>query len=296
MGYSARYHAFSIIAVFVALAVGIVIGAGLGDNIVGGATKGLEESLKQDVRNSQTRQDELNTQLQREQDFGNQVYPDLVGGRLRGESVGLVAIGGLPDEVTKDVEAAIEPTGAKLSEVAVVHVPPDRGQIVSSLQGTGLANLAQDPARTTQLGRRLGTQLAGGGPLLRRSRAALFDRFSGETGTVDRLIVVRTIPTDLPATDEQAATDFESGVLDGIGASGVPAVGVERTDAEESSISSFDDVSIPSVDDVDLVAGKVAMVYALLGAQGNYGVKDTADSLLPQLVVTPPSAATGARP
>src|SRR3954451_5898711 len=157
MGYSARYHAFSIIAVFVALAVGIVIGAGLGDNIVGGATKGLEESLKQDVRESRANEDELNTELQHEQDFGGEIYPNLVGERLKGKSIGLVAIGELPDAVASDVEAAIEPTGAKLSEVAVVHLPPDR---------LGIA-------------RRLGAELATGGPLLRSSRADLFDRFSG---------------------------------------------------------------------------------------------------------------------
>jgi hypothetical protein len=34
LGYSARYHAASLVAVFLALAVGILIGAGLGDNLV----------------------------------------------------------------------------------------------------------------------------------------------------------------------------------------------------------------------------------------------------------------------
>ncbi len=34
MGYSARYHAASLAAVFLALAIGILIGVGLGDNVV----------------------------------------------------------------------------------------------------------------------------------------------------------------------------------------------------------------------------------------------------------------------
>jgi Copper transport outer membrane protein, MctB len=38
------------------------------------------------------------------------------------------------------------------------------------------------------------------------------------------------------------------------------------------------------VDDIDRTAGKVALVYALAGASGHFGVKDTADSLLPDLL------------
>ena len=40
-----------------------------------------------------------------------------------------------------------------------------------------------------------------------------------------------------------------------------------------------------TVDDVDATAGKVAMVFALLGANGDFGVKDSADRLLPELLV-----------
>src|SRR5437867_1483231 len=129
MGYSARYHAFSIIAVFVALAVGIVIGAGFGDNLVGGATQSLEESLKQDVHSARQHEEELAADLNREQDFGNTVYPELVGGKLRGERVGIVSLGALPNDLAANVQAALEPTGATVSKVAAVRIPPDPAEI-----------------------------------------------------------------------------------------------------------------------------------------------------------------------
>ena len=44
-----------------------------------------------------------------------------------------------------------------------------------------------------------------------------------------------------------------------------------------------------SVDNVDQLAGKVALVLALDGADGNFGVKDTADSLLPDLIEPSPT-------
>ena len=43
MGYSGRYHAASLAAVFVALAIGILIGVGLGHKVVSGTTKNLAQ-------------------------------------------------------------------------------------------------------------------------------------------------------------------------------------------------------------------------------------------------------------
>jgi hypothetical protein len=42
-----------------------------------------------------------------------------------------------------------------------------------------------------------------------------------------------------------------------------------------------------TVDAVDLVAGRVALVYALRGAQGNFGVGENADELVPALLRRP---------
>ena len=61
--------------------------------------------------------------------------------------------------------------------------------------------------------------------------------------------------------------------MSGIVATKAPAVGVEDSEAETSSISFFQSNDLSSVDDVDLVAGRLAMVFALLGAEGSFGVK-----------------------
>jgi hypothetical protein len=70
----------------------------------------------------------------------------------------------------------------------------------------------------------------------------------------------------------------------GITATHTPAVGVEGSAADPSSISFFAGNDLSSVDDVDLVAGRLATVFALLGAEGNFGIKSSADRLLPDLL------------
>ena len=61
-------------------------------------------------------------------------------------------------------------------------------------------------------------------------------------------------------------------------------VGAERTTTDPSSIGFFSDHGFASVDNVDQLPGRVALVYALGGAEGEFGVKETADTLLPDLL------------
>ena len=283
-GYSARYHAASLAAVFLALAIGILIGVGFGDDVVSGTTEDLEESLQNDVERARDRTDELSRELNRERAFGEAVYPALVGGDLRGDRVGLVALGALSDEIADEVDAAIEPAGAKLAQVAVVREPPDLAALADELRDTPYSRLRRDPDDLFDFAQAAGRGLVRGDGIVRRVRAQLLSRFSGRARAVDAVVVTRDAPQDLEPDDADANETFEDGLLDGIADAGRPLVGVERTDAERSSIELFSSHDISTVDDVDLVAGQVALISVLLGAEGSFGVKDTADELLPDLI------------
>ena len=72
--------------------------------------------------------------------------------------------------------------------------------------------------------------------------------------------------------------------MSGITATRTPAVGIETSTAEPSSISFFQGNDLSSVDDVEMTAGKLALVFGMLGAEGSFGVKSSADRLLPDLL------------
>jgi hypothetical protein len=287
MGYSARYHAFSIIAIFVALGVGVVIGAGLGSDFVSGTTESLEASLQEDVREVRAREDDLRSELDRERGFGSAVYPSLVGGRLDGDRIGLVGLGGLPAPIAGDVEAALAPTAGRIAEVAVVRLPPDLAALARDLPGNRFRRLEKRPALVGDLGHALGRQLAKGGPLLGAARETLMERFSGDPDRLDKLVLYREPPGDAAPPAAPATTDFVTGILDGIRSTGVEAVAVERTDTSPSSIGLAREHQVPTVDSIDLTSGRTAMVFVLLGAKGSFGVKDGADRLLPDLLLEP---------
>ena len=287
MGYSARYHAASLAAVFHALAIGILIGAGIGDDVLSGTSQSLERSLEDDLQNAREREDELAGELERERTFGLRTYPALVDDRLRGRKVGVIALGALPEQLAGEIEATVDPTGARLSKVAVLRQPPDLSGLSGRL-GESFRDLPQDPAQVERLGRKLGSQLVRGGGFVATAREQLLDRFSGSPGRLDDVIVVLAPPADLPSGEREVAGPFEDGVLAGIVAAGRPAVGVELRATSPSAVPAYAAHEIPTVDSLDLTSGKLAAVFALLGAKGDFGVKETADALLPEVVLPAP--------
>jgi hypothetical protein len=284
MGYSARYHATSLIAVFLAIAIGILIGAEFGGDALTNTRKNLEHSLVGNLQDARSKTDELSSELGRANEFGDRVYPVLAGERLAGKRIAIVALGGLPSEDTTAVEDALGPTGAKLVGVGVVRVPVDLSGLASDLSKTRFADLRTNPDTLTALGVGLGRQLVRGGTLPEIVRDHLFSRASGNFGALDGVIVVREQPQDMGPVQKATASSFETGLISGITATRTPAVGIETSTAEPSSISFFQANDLSSVDDVEMTAGKLALVFSLLGAEGSFGVKSSADRLLPDLL------------
>ncbi len=284
MGYSARYHATSLIAVFLALAIGILLGATLGGDTLSNTRRDLEKSLTGNLEDARERADQLNAELGDANEFASRVYPVLVRNQLRRRRIGVVALGGLPGDVSGAIEEALDGTGARLVAVGVVKEPVDVRGLGGDLAKTRFADLARNPDTQTAFGVGVGRQLVRGGTLLDRVHSRIFSRASGTFGTLDGVIVVRNQPQRLGRLQRATAGRVESALMSGITATRAPAVGVESSTAEASSVPFFGGNGLSSVDDIDLVAGRLAAVFALLGAEGSFGVKSGADRLLPDLL------------
>ncbi len=284
MGYSARYHATSLIAVFLALAIGILIGAEFGGDALNNTRKNLEQSLTGNLQDARERADELNGKLARSEEFAGRVYPALVRDRLAGRRIGVVALGDLPGGTASAIEETLGQTGARLVGIGVVREPVDLNALAGDLAKTRFADIRGNEDTLTAFGTGAGRQIVRGGTLLDRVRSHLFSRASGNFGALDGVIVVRQTPEEMGPVQRTKAATLESALMAGISGTRTPAVGVETATAEPSSVSFFGGNDLSSVDDVDATAGKVATVFALLGAEGSFGVKGSADRLLPDLL------------
>jgi hypothetical protein len=296
MGYSARYHAASLAAVFLALAVGILVGVGFGSDIVNGTANDLQKSLESDLDEARAQVDDLQVQLDSEHAFEQAVFPAVVANQLRAERIALVGLGGLDQTTANDVGAAVDAAGGTLAEVAVVREPPDLEALAGTLAGRRSRAIARgDEEELRILGERSGHTLVRGGPSFDQLRGTLLSRYSGKAENIDGVIVVRQRPETLDPPQETATTALEDGLITGLSAAAT-TVGAEATDSDPSSIGFFDSHGIATVDSIDRISGRVALVFALsAGASGNFGIKDSADSLLPDLLAPEGGRTQGGR-
>jgi hypothetical protein len=308
-----RYHALSLAAVLLALAVGVVIGVAIGDSdLVSSAKSGIVHDLKEEVSGAQQHAGKLSAELSGEQAFANDLYPIAVHGLLSGQSVGLVFLGGSSNRVNALVRDAVTQAGGDLATVVAVREPLDLSGIGHAAEGTRYAALAPAPASpaaaaggeaaaqdvpfteaSSQLvegfGAIVAKQLVSGGQnvereLISRVRGRLLTAFDGQLGRLAGLVVVRSDPAGETPEQAKASSAFESGFVAGAATVGTPIVGVELSSSEPSQVPWYQGKDISSVDDVDKTAGQAALIYALTGSHGAYGTKATADSLLPNIV------------
>ncbi len=275
-----RYHAISLVAVFLALMVGLLLGVAIGDRgLVSGADRNLRESLRSDVRAARALSARQRAELAERRRVEEELYPLLVEGRLAGQRIGLVGLGDLPDATIRSVREALEDTGGRLSAVTVIREPiPAAALPGGAPDATGPAT--GDGALLRRAGAQVGASLTGNGQLVARLQRTLLESSSGQLRGMTAVVVFRA-PREESAPAAAFTRAFEVGLVGGLTRGAMQVVGVEATSSEPSQVPWYNDRRIASVDNVDELPGRAALVFALAGANGAYGVKDTAQALVP---------------
>ncbi len=278
-----RYHALSLVSVFLALVLGLLLGVAIGDRgLVSSAERDVRASLRGDVRKAQRQSEKLRAQLDEQNRFLQEAYPLMVGSRLIGERIGVVALGDVSDDELGNVRDALEQTGGRLTSVAAVRTPLDLPALSQAAAGTPYQNLQANPKLAKRFGERIGIGYTEGhGRLLARVRRALLQSSSGPLGGVDAVVLVREARS-FQAPQQKVLDDFSDGLVTGLSANNRTVVGVETTKTKPSQVAWYRDHKIASVDDIDRLPGRAALVFTLAGAEGAYGTKSSADALLPK--------------
>jgi hypothetical protein len=277
-----RYHVASLAAVFLALAVGIILGVA-----ISGKVRGAEDAL-----NAQ-RVSELEGQLERQQEaatedaerlealeaYVERTYSPLMTDRLAGESTAVVLFGSVPEAVRTAIEATLRDSGGVSARVVALDVPLDPERVADLLAGEeDLAGLAGEDLGS--LGQEIGSELAGGtgeDPLFPRMAEELVAELEGST-TVEAtgVVVARSLggPGDAEPDERVATETFLDGLMRGLRSSGVPVVGVTSTDTESRAplLAWYRASGVSTVDHVDSESGRLALALLLAGGvPGNYG-------------------------
>lgn len=281
-----RYHAISLVAVLIALTLGLLLGVTIGDaGLVSDFKGNVEESLSSDLKVARQQEAASGKELKKADDFLDAAFPQVVDGHLAGQRIALLGSSGSTRDVVNEVRRSVSEAGAKLIYVGELVRNPDLEAIGDAIGvNVGEVQGAQRLETSERLGRSVGRKVARG----RASsglRQLTFGRFSGVFART-RSDVYAHLPqrpgqAPISASDSKSAAAFERGFVRGLSSGRRRVVGVERSDTNPSSVRWYRALGLSTVDNVDRYAGKYALVLTLDGATGNYGYKKTADAVIP---------------
>lgn len=275
-----RYHALSLVAVFLALGIGIVLGVTIGDELVSETDKRLREDLRNDVVEARDEASEQSRLGGLREEALTETAPLVANGRLAGRALGLIAVGEPPGEVLDAVEEATGLGSAPPVSTTTFDVPDDLDDLADAF-GVAVPVNTDDQAR--RLGSTFGRAVMRGHRRLRRLREDLPRSFSGRyRSPLDGIVLYRhPPPDDLEPEQTELREAFEDGLTDVLRQ---PVIGVEASDTDPSQVAWYDDHAAASVDNIDSAAGRLALVLALdFDATARFGFKDTADRVLPEV-------------
>ena len=287
-----RYHVASLAAVFLMLVVGILIGVGIsGRGFVDDAERkqleGKIAGLEEEVDAANETAADFERRQQAAEDFVESAYPALAAKRLDGKNIAILVLGPV-DPTVSAIERAVEDDGeGRVARMRALDLPLRLEAVEAAVSAKPELGGYVGDAQLGNLGRDLGRELAAGGatPLWDALESEIVEVRDGRLADpVDGVIVMRTAEPQAAETSR-----FLAGIYQGLGSAGVPVVGVEPTRVEQSAIPVFQRYRLSTVDGVDTPVGALAMLLVLadLDAAGDYGVRDTADRILPPIEPLP---------
>ena len=302
---SLRRHVLTLVAVFLALAIGVVLGStsvatSIRDSLVERqeTTAGQLEITQRELTQTRLEADRLDA-------LAGELTPAVTADRLEDRPVLVVVAPGASDEDVRAVTDAVsEAGGVDAGRIRITDraVAPEADAELSAL----VANLpiGTAPAVDADLGTQLGTAL-GRAALLRKEdakphredddRATVLTTLADagmieyEKGTIrpGQLAVVVTGPVDDESTAARIAS--LSRTLDAEGAGTVVVSPISSGGGQDAVVTlrSSGQSDASTVDTVGSDAGRLATVLALAGQldgeQGDYGVRQDATAAAPSL-------------
>jgi hypothetical protein len=287
-----RYHVASLAAVFLMLVVGILIGIGIsGRGFVSDAER---TRLNREITDLRERLEvataglsDLELRQQAAQDFVESAYPVLAENRLAGKRIGVLVLGPVDRSSFEFVRDAVEvDSGGRIERMRAVTLPLRLEAVEATLSSNPeLAGYVGDE-QLGNLGRDLGRELVAGRetPLWDALQGEIVEERSGAFMLpVDGVVVIRSAEPQAGPTSR-----FLAGLYQGLGSTGEPVAGVEPSRVEQSAIPVFQRHQLSTVDGIDTELGQLALVLLLADARpGDYGVRDTADGILPPIEPLP---------
>jgi hypothetical protein len=302
-----RYHVVSLAAVFLALAIGLVVGTAAANGPIADNLKDQYNNVSADNQQLRDQLDERTADLDKAGEFATESAPALLAGRLSGKKILVLSLEGNNKDVDKTVDGLttlLQTAGAtvtgkvKLTEKFIA--PTSKNQLLDTAdksappsvsgalpnQNDGVDTSAALLA-TLLVGRSGSAAADDTRTVLAAYEAQNFISYDGEfTAPAEAVVLVAGAPTTgKDAKDRATAAMTVVNRFELAGAlvvGGLSAAGVVSSVRSDTALNK----QVSTVDNMVTAQGQVAAVLAvadrIAGKTGNYGTGEGATSMLPR--------------
>lgn len=288
-----KYHITSIVAIFLALGLGVLIGSSIvGDNLLVDQQKKMIDRLEEQFYVLRDKEDKLeadneykNTIINNYENYSQAVLPLLVEGRLKGYKTAVVVTG--DGEVPAGMASALSNSGAEVVSKVVLlsnmtlESPELRNRLIKfyNLDSKTSRDTLRHYVAVSVAAILSGIDDPGLVSFLEQNNLI---KLSGNNSIPLNGVILVGGANNL---NSYFAESFDQGLVSYFNEQGVKVYGVEQSQVAYSYMSVYQNNNISTVDNIDLSPGQISLILAMEGEAGNYGMKPTAKKFMPSLPV-----------
>jgi len=287
-----KYYVITIIAIFLAIGIGIFIGIMMdGQDLIVEQQQQLVAQLQGKFDEIKAQQDELQERidyltLEREKNlkFIDKIYPEIVKEKLIDMNVLIIETN--EDYSYFGLSDAFEKAGVKNAASILIKDSFLLNNKEYALQIASDFNLSGDKVEEiqNQLIQLLCNAVVSGNyqTLNSLKEKKMIDYLDNLKIPVDYIVVAGGSTTE----EKSTLNRIDLPIINYVKNNDIPVMAVEKANAAYSNIQEYKKVRVSTVDNVDTVIGKVSMMMVLSGQEGHFGEKLTAEALIPEGFIT----------
>ncbi len=266
-----RYHIVSLVAVFLALAIGIMLGSSIENRgVLKEQQERLVKSIEQDISTIKTKNTSLQRQLQAQKAFEAEVLPALTKDRLKDKKVAIVYF---DDAGSNTLKAAsletLNQAGAKVTEI------PLEREVLLNLKTANQEVADGSPNKYANLEKISAEFTSGAGPIIEQLQKENKLKLTADSLPLSAAVIFAG--GNKPNLEEIA-------LAKALRKNKLKVVFVDKSDNKFSKVDQFAEANIDTVDNINMVYGRISLVYVLTNSRrGHFGVGQSAEQLMPVL-------------
>lgn len=294
MGINIKYYVISIASIFISLGIGIFIGFNMnGQDLYLEQQQALINSLenrfnefKKENQDLQEKIDSINVENDKKNIFIESTFNEIVTNKLSGLNVAIIETA--DDYFYDDIYNTLNLSGANVPiriqySDKVFTATNDKLEEINQLLQVQL-NTTED---LVQLVNNEVTNFLLNKEITEAFNFIIDEEYinyeinysSTEELSIENVIIAGGGNNKLENKVEQ----IDVNLISRLNNLGFKVIGVERLDVDQSFIQDIKRLNVTTIDNINNKIGQSSLVFALLGAQGHFGEKPTADLLIPNI-------------